>query len=54
MLGWDLVKNRNGVDFWKTPTRYLVCKKYEGYFHFFDSFNEAEYFYNEAIKGKWN
>ena len=35
------------TEFWKTPTRYLVCRKYEKFFKFFDNYKEAQDF---AIK----
>lgn len=38
---WKLLKSYHFVELWKTPTKYLVCYKYGGIFHFVDTFEEG-------------
>lgn len=40
-MNWSLVKRYNFVEIWKTPTRYLTCDHYSGWFKFTDSYREA-------------
>jgi len=44
---WKLLKRSfyTLAEFWKTPTRWLVCKRHERHFKFFDTEKEAsDYF----------
>ena len=38
---WKLLKSYHFVELWKTPTKYLVCYKYGGIFHFVNTFEEG-------------
>jgi len=43
MRGWSLIYKdfTTQLELWKTPSRYLICNKYAGIFHFFDSRAES-------------
>lgn len=48
MLNWNHLKRHwTGLELWKTPTRYLVCVKYEYIFRFFDSLQIAQQTFEE-------
>ena len=38
------------TELWKTPTKYLVCIKYEGLFKFFKKYDDAKKFALEISK----
>ena len=46
--GWKLLKRSfyTTAEFWKTPTKWLVCKRHERYYKFFDTVEEANDCYN--------
>ena len=54
MDSWKLLRTFKEVEFWKTPTRYLVCYRYGRVFKFFDSYNEGlqnlKEFYNRLAR----
>lgn len=43
MLNWTMLKRdgRTGLELWQTPSRFLVCQKYCGYYVFIDNFDQA-------------
>ena len=45
---WKLLKRSfyTTAEFWKTPTKWLVCKRQERYYKFFDTEEEANDCYN--------
>lgn len=48
MLNWNQLKRHwTGLELWKTPTRYLVCVKYESIFRFFDNLQIARQTFEE-------
>lgn len=48
MLNWEQLKRHwTGLELWKTPTRYLVCVKYESIFRFFDGQQIAQQTFDE-------
>lgn len=48
MLNWyQLRRHWTGLELWKTPTRYLVCVKYESIFRFFDNLQIAQQTFEE-------
>ena len=54
MLGWDLLRSdcSTATELWKTPTKFLVCRKYFGQFRFEESFKEAMDFYLDITINK--
>ena len=53
MFDWSLIKRNffNGLELWKTQTKFLVCHKYLGIFKFFNTEKEAiNFFENEKNK----
>ena len=55
MLNWRLLRsnNENIVELWQTPTKYLVCQKYLGFFYFYENLKEAiDYYWRIVQKGR--
>ena len=50
---WKLLRKsfNTSAELWKTPTKWLVCKRQERYYKFFDTEKEANEFF-ETIKDK--
>ena len=50
---WKLLRKsfNTSAELWKTPTKWLVCKKHERYYKFFDTEKEATEFF-DTIKDK--
>lgn len=47
---WELIGKTYTWEMWKTPTKYLVCWKYIGEFHFFESPTAAKRFFIDKMK----
>lgn len=55
MLDWRLLRSNteNIIELWQTPTKYLVCQKYLGLFHFYENPKKAMDHYLRIVqKGK--
>ncbi len=54
MYDWRLlsVNYDTGVELWKTPTKYLVCQKYLGYFKFLDTEKQARPYFEQVVQSK--
>lgn len=52
MLNWNLLRSNSEciVELWQTPTKYLVCQKYLGIFHFYENPKEAMDHYCEIVR----
>jgi hypothetical protein len=52
MLNWNLLRSNSEciVELWQTPTKYLVCQKYLGIFHFYENPKEAMDHYFEIVR----
>lgn len=52
MLNWNLLRSNSEciVELWQTPTKYLVCQKYLGIFHFYENSKEAMDHYFEIVR----
>lgn len=52
MLNWSLLRSNSEciVELWQTPTKYLVCQKYLGIFHFYENPKEAMDHYFEIVR----
>lgn len=40
-MNWSLIKRYGFVEVWKTPTRFLACDHFNGWYRFTDSCEEA-------------
>lgn len=51
MCNWQLllVNYDTGIELWKTPTKYLVCQKYFGYYKFLDTEKQAKLYFEQVI-----
>lgn len=48
MLDWEQLRSHwTGPELWKTPTKYLVCVRYERIFRFFDNLKDAQQTFEE-------
>lgn len=53
-MGWNLLCKDFDTHFemWKTPAKYLICRKYEGFYKFFDHQSEAYEAYKRILESK--
>ena len=51
MCNWQLllINYDTGIELWKTPTKYLVCQKYLGYFKFLDTEKQARPYFEQVV-----
>lgn len=52
MEGWKKIAHKGLLELWKTPTKWLVCRKHERKFKFFNTKREADKFFEEDFKEK--
>ena len=54
MCDWQLllVNYDTGIELWKTPTKYLVCRKYYGLYKFLDTEKQAHDCFERKIHGE--
>ena len=53
-IGWKLLKKDylNGLELWKTPSKFLVCQKYLNFFRFVNSKEDAIKTFEDTLS-KW-